>query len=117
MSTLKGVTTTKVTATKWTHWGELAGVEYTGAGNPESSKENAAQPVLRKGNKGEAVIILQTMLDRLGYGLGPCGADGDFGKCTEAAVKQFQRDRGLAADGICGPRTWREIDDKKEGDI
>ena len=29
MSTLRGVTTTKVSASKWTHWGELAGVDYS----------------------------------------------------------------------------------------
>ena len=28
MSTINGVTTTKVTAGKWTHWGELIGVAY-----------------------------------------------------------------------------------------
>ena len=28
MGTIKGVTTTKVSAGKWTHWGELTGVEY-----------------------------------------------------------------------------------------
>ena len=35
MSTLKGVTTTKVTAGKWTHWGEVAGIDYINAGNEE----------------------------------------------------------------------------------
>ena len=35
MSTLKGVTTTKVTAGKWTHWGELAGIDYVNAGQNE----------------------------------------------------------------------------------
>lgn len=120
MSTLKGVTTTKVTATKWTHWGELQGVDYKNADYavPENSElVLSSRPVLRKGSKGTAVTELQAMLDKLGYDLGLCGVDGDFGKCTEAAVKQFQRDRGLAADGICGPITWRELDEKKEGSI
>ena len=30
MGTINGVTTTKVTAGKWTHWGELTGVNYAG---------------------------------------------------------------------------------------
>ena len=105
MSTLNGVTTTKVTATKWTHWGELAGVDYINVGN-EQLKE---QMMLRKGSKGEAVRKMQTVLLQLGYDLGPCGVDGDFGKCTEAAVKRFQRDRGLETDGICGPKTYAAL--------
>lgn len=32
--------------------------------------------------------------------------DGIFGKITEEAVKAFQKDRGLAVDGIVGPETW-----------
>ena len=35
MGTINGVTTTKVTAGKWTHWGELAGIDYINAGNEE----------------------------------------------------------------------------------
>ena len=120
MSTLKGVTTTKVTATKWTHWGELQGVDYKNADYavPENCEQIlSSRPALRKGSKGTAVTELQAMLDKLGYDLGPCGADGDFGKCTEAAVKRFQQDRGLAADGICGPKTWGELEKKREGTI
>lgn len=39
-----------------------------------------------------------------GYNPGP--DDAIFGPDTEAAVKQFQTDNGLTADGIVGPRTW-----------
>ena len=46
------------------------------------------------------------MLDKLGYNLGICGIDGDYGKATEAAVKEFQRDHQLVVDGVCGPMTW-----------
>jgi hypothetical protein len=30
--TKAGVTTSKISATKWTHWGELSGVDYSGSG-------------------------------------------------------------------------------------
>ena len=40
MGTINGVTTTKVTASKWTHWGELAGVDYVNTGNSEFIIQN-----------------------------------------------------------------------------
>ena len=114
MGTINGVTTSRVTAGKWTHWGELSGIFY---GNAESAvSENsdpvqpAGKPTLRKGSKGQAVTELQTMLDKLGYDLGPCGIDGDFGKATEAAVKSFQSDHRLDVDGVVGPATYGELE-------
>lgn len=35
--------------------------------------------------------------------------DGIYGKGTVEAVKKFQQARGLTADGICGPITWKAI--------
>lgn len=66
-------------------------------------------PTLRKGSKGEDVELLQTYLYKLGYDLGPCGIDSDFGKDTERAVKEYQRDRGLIQDGVVGPLTWDSL--------
>ena len=37
--------------------------------------------------------------------------DGIFGPKTEAAVKSFQRGKGLTVDGIVGPRTWAALPD------
>ena len=60
---------------------------------------------MRKGDKGQAVTEMQSLLMKLGYDLGSYGVDGDFGKDTEAAVRKFQRDHGLTADGIVGSQT------------
>ncbi|MBF2064097.1 MAG: peptidoglycan-binding protein [Calothrix sp. C42_A2020_038] len=63
-------------------------------------------PTLRFGNSGEAVRVLQRLLRSNGY---PVTIDGLFGALTESAVKAFQTRRGLVADGIVGPLTWREL--------
>ena len=49
---------------------------------------------------------LQEFLNALGYRV---HVDGIFGKETEEALKRFQRDYGLPADGILGPKTVRLI--------
>jgi hypothetical protein len=65
----------------------------------------AADSNLTKGSTGEAVKTMQTMLIACGYSCGSAGADGDFGNNTLAAVKAFQKDKGLTVDGIYGPVT------------
>jgi peptidoglycan hydrolase-like protein with peptidoglycan-binding domain len=66
-------------------------------------------PELARGAHGHVVRALQQALERFG-GPGsptdPGAADGDFGPRTENAVRAYQRDRGLTADGIVGDRTW-----------
>ncbi|MDQ4144271.1 MAG: peptidoglycan-binding protein, partial [Actinomycetota bacterium] len=50
-------------------------------------------------------LRLQSLLrNPLGYDPGPI--DGIFGSKTETAVKEYQTNNGLVADGIVGPRTW-----------
>ncbi|MFD4506315.1 peptidoglycan-binding protein [Streptomyces sp. NPDC058457] len=60
----------------------------------------------------EAVAEVQCLVRR--HGFDPQGIDGSFGPNTRAAVRAFQRSRGLADDGIVGPMTWREL--RKPGD-
>jgi peptidoglycan hydrolase-like protein with peptidoglycan-binding domain/GH24 family phage-related lysozyme (muramidase) len=52
---------------------------------------------------GTDVRTLQQALARSGVAL---VVDGVFGPGTERAVKLFQSSRGLAPDGVVGPRTW-----------
>ena len=65
------------------------------------------KPVLKRGSQNGSVMLLQEFLNSKGYNCGQ--ADGIFGAKTEAQVKKFQKDNGLVADGIVGPRTWALI--------
>src|SRR5689334_4390502 len=56
-----------------------------------------------------AVRRVQRVLHSRGYSLGRPGVDGRFGPLTAAAVRRFQADSGLAADGVVGPRTRRVV--------
>ena len=62
-------------------------------------------PVLKRGCKGAAVRALQAQLIGYGYSCGDKGVDGSFGAATEAAVKAYQADNGLAVDGSVGRQT------------
>jgi hypothetical protein len=56
---------------------------------------------LRLGDKSPAVRLLQTKLGLV--------VDGHFGPKTEAAVKKFQGENGLKADGVVGKLTWEKL--------
>jgi len=58
---------------------------------------------LRLGDKGSDVDQLHAFLRRQGYDL---GSEAGFGYLTKDAVKRWQRDHGLVADGIAGKRFY-----------
>ena len=62
---------------------------------------------LKKGSRGPAVVTLQQKLTSLGYNTK--GADGIFGANTDSAVRHFQSDHHLQADGIVGPMTRKAL--------
>lgn len=64
--------------------------------------------LLRRGNSGDSVLQLQKQLQILGLYSGK--TDGLFGRMTERAVKAFQIQNALLADGIAGPQTRSAID-------
>jgi peptidoglycan hydrolase-like protein with peptidoglycan-binding domain len=64
-------------------------------------------PPLSRGASGSVVTALQNGLKRFGTpAADPGTVDGDFGPKTEAAVKAYQQDRGIQADGVVGDQTW-----------
>ncbi|MFP3922782.1 N-acetylmuramidase domain-containing protein [Pseudomonas sp. W5-36] len=58
--------------------------------------------VLRHGDRGQEVRVLQQRLNLQGAGLNP---DGIYGDGTETAVRDYQRKVGLVIDGIAGQKT------------
>ena len=72
-----------------------------------SASTLAHAAAFQEGDAGQDVAQIQSQLNALGYAAGP--ADGDFGSNTTAAVKAFQKDRGLDADGVVGASTFRAL--------
>lgn len=58
---------------------------------------------VRRGARGNITRLIQERLNSVGFHI---STDGIFGGGTERAVKVFQRNRGLRADGIVGRNTW-----------
>lgn len=101
------VNTLMNTVRKWdlTTWDNFATEHTNTTIMPPSS-----MPVLKKGSKGDWVVIAQGRLVVAGY---PLDVDGIYGPKTEEVVKQFQRDHQtdyhLAIDGIIGKNTWAAL--------
>lgn len=58
-------------------------------------------PLVKYGSNNAVVGVLQTILG--------IASDNIFGKNTENAVKSYQSSKGLTADGVVGPNTWKKI--------
>ena len=63
----------------------------------------------RAWTRGAYVPWVQERLQNRGYALGSSGVDGIYGKRTAEAVRQFQKEGKLQADGIVGPKTARAL--------
>jgi peptidoglycan hydrolase-like protein with peptidoglycan-binding domain len=58
------------------------------------------------GDTGPGVEEIQTALLAHGFRV---VVDGDFGPQTDEAVRAFQKQSGIAQDGIVGPVTWSKL--------
>ena len=81
-----------------------AGLAVDGSFGP---KTKAACRAVKKGSKGDLVRVCQAMLYSKGYD--PKGFDGSCGSGCDAAIRQYQKDHGLAVDGSCGPNTFYSL--------
>lgn len=71
------------------------------------SRDNLANyPLIRNGDRGNFVYLLQFILNSFGYNL---SVDGIFGSKTLNAVKNFQSQNSLQVDGLVGNNTWKTL--------
>ena len=67
------------------------------------------QPLYRNGPSNTTWAVTQLQKELTAWGYDPNGIDGSFGPGCEAAVKQFQKDKGLSVDGSVGPATKAKL--------
>ena len=72
---------------------------------PEQRLLKLTSPMMR----GDDVKDLQQRLKQLGYEI--TDVDGFFGSEADKAVRAFQKDAGLSADGIVGSNTYKALDE------
>jgi hypothetical protein len=77
---------------------------------PLGTENNAASIAfpgkMRRGSTGEGVEALQKLLKDAGYDV---EVDGNYGRGTRAAVRDFQAKEGLTVDGVVGEDTWTAL--------
>lgn len=77
------------------------------------------EPVLKQGDQGNAVKLLQTCLHGYSQLFGaatvpdPGAIDGNFGPNTDASLRGFQQHIGQGpVDGVAGAITWSQLDER-----
>ncbi len=79
---------------------------YHCGGHPAHLHENGVCPYAGMASRN-TVKKVQKKLNRCGYSCGT--ADGIFGTKTKKALKKYQRDNGLTADGVIGKDTLKSL--------
>jgi murein DD-endopeptidase MepM/ murein hydrolase activator NlpD len=77
------------------------GVTKTEIAQKAATNQNLPTALLSYGDTGEAVAAMQVKLR--------VASDGIFGPITEAAVKRFQKQNGLAPTGVVDTKTWVQL--------
>ncbi|MCA0991992.1 MULTISPECIES: peptidoglycan-binding protein [Bacillales] len=89
----------------------LAGMMFA---SPVVSEAALGDQTLSYGEKHGDVVELQDVLSAKGY-FNYDESTGYYGSITEGAVKQFQKEHGLAVDGIAGPNTFSAMQSVNNG--
>ncbi|MBR3927540.1 MAG: peptidoglycan-binding protein [Clostridia bacterium] len=97
-----GCVKTKISERSFKNWYYLPFLDY---GDNQFVRHD-----LKRGMTGADVKEMQNKLIEAGYALNTYGADGDFGRETEEALKAFQKASGLTPDGVYGENTKKALD-------
>ncbi len=76
--------------------------------NGFAAQPEPIEPMVKKGDKGDAVKEMQELLIKKGY-LREGENDGSFGKITLGGLLAFQFENRLAVDGICNEDDWQKL--------
>ena len=98
----------------WVNAGRPQPKDLSGSSRPPqptpTPTPSKTRPQLKLGDRGPDVAAMQALLIRAGAMVDKASnQDGVFGPGTQGALKSFQTSRQLAADGVCGPKTWQAL--------
>jgi hypothetical protein len=99
-------------APSWWDWQETTAAGWRALGStaarpPAGYQPLAEHPLLKRGSRGDLVVWAQEHL--VGSGQAQLPVTGLFGKQTYAAVRAFQTDSGLPANGTIDTTTWSAL--------
>ncbi|MDO4355818.1 MAG: peptidoglycan-binding protein [Clostridia bacterium] len=98
-----GCVVTQVAGRGWTHWYRMPWVEYGEDAVPAGGTALLGSRLLKRGAKGNDVVLLQQALNDLAFNAGE--VDGIYGSRTEAAVRRMQQVAGISDDGQYGSQS------------
>ena len=75
----------------------------------ETPAEPEHRPTLKRGSRGDYVKAWQAYLISCGISCGKAGADGDYGRATENAVRTYQARLGLPVTGVIDRDDWESV--------
>ena len=87
--------------------------ENTSSNTTQTGEKYMFEPkTVKAGDKNTSVLLLQEILKSRGFkgkNRKELDLDREAGDNTIYALKQYQKSRGLDADGVCGSVTWKDL--------
>ena len=75
----------------------------------DTAEVTVTLPIIKYGDEGLYVKVMQTMLIGKGYSCGIYGADGEYGMQTKIGLYEFQKANSINTDCVCDAITWTKL--------